>query len=114
MNHNFMVAYPGCHDIIPLSVATDKKLPLFLDLTHVNPYSVKSNFRLNNLRSFSEVVESKFFVLYADLNTGYHHANIREFHIEFLAFFFLVMPSLISCFIVMFCLLVSAGMFWLY
>ena len=86
MNHYFMVAYPGCHDIIPLSVATGKKLPLFLDLTHANPYSMKSNFRLNNLRSFSEVVESKFFVLYADFNTGYHHANIREFHIEFLAF----------------------------
>ena len=76
MTHYFMVAYPGCHDIIPLSVATGKKLPLFLDLTHVNPYSVKSNFRLNKLRSFSEVVESNFFVLYADLNTGYHHANI--------------------------------------
>ena len=60
MNHYFMVAYPGCHDIIPLSVATGKKLPLFLDLTHVDPYSVKSNLRLNNLRSFSGVVESKF------------------------------------------------------
>ena len=60
MNHYFMVAYPGCHDVIPLSVATGKKLPLFLDLTHVNPNSVKSNFRLNNLRYFSELIESNF------------------------------------------------------
>ena len=41
MNHNFMVAYPGRHDVIPLSVATGKKLPLFLDLPHVNPFLSK-------------------------------------------------------------------------
>ena len=36
MNPYFMVAYPGCHDVIPLSVVTGKKFPLILDLTHVN------------------------------------------------------------------------------
>ena len=60
MNHYLMVAYPGCHDVIPLSVATGKKLPLFLDLTHVSPYSVKYNSWLDNSRCFSELLESNF------------------------------------------------------
>ena len=79
MNHYLMVAYPGCHNVIPLSVATGKKLPLFLDLTHVNPYSVKSNFRLDNSRCFSEFLESNFLFFTLDFNTGYRPvATLRQ------------------------------------
>ena len=104
VNHYFMVAYPGCHDVIHLSVATGKKLPLFLDLTHVNPYSVKSNFRLDNLRCLSEVIESNFCSLHGFeywLSSRKHKGVSQR-----ISWFFLVVPSLISCFIVMFCLLV--------
>ena len=81
-----------------------KKLPLFLDLTHVNPYSVKSNFRVDNLRCFSKVIESNFclrgfeYWLSSRKHKGISHR---------ISWFFLVVPSLISCLIVMFCLLVS-------
>ena len=58
-----MDAYPGCHHhhiVNPLSVVTGKKLRLALDLTHVNPYQVKSKFKYDNLRCLSELLDQKF------------------------------------------------------
>ena len=50
----------------------------------MNPYSVKSNLRLDNSGCFSEFL-NQFFVIYVDLNTGYHHAAYANFT-EFLGF----------------------------
>ena len=56
-------AYPGCqhcHIVNPLSVITGKKLRLGLNLTHVNPYSVKPKFKYDNLRRLSEIFYQNF------------------------------------------------------
>ena len=71
----------------------------------MNPYSVKSNFRLDNLRCFSEVNESNFCSLrgFECWLASRRHKGISQR----ISWFLLVVPSLISCFIVMFYLLVS-------
>ena len=77
----------------------------------MNPYSVKSNFRLDNLRCFSELIESNFCLR----GFEYWLSSRKQKGIsQRISWFFLVVPSLISCFIVMFCLLSQSGMFWLY
>ena len=45
----------------PLSVAIGKKLPLVLDLRHVNPYVQHTASRYEDLRSLSEVFQQGFY-----------------------------------------------------
>ena len=58
------------HCVNPLSVAEGKKLHLVLDLSEVNRYLVKCNFRFEDLRSLAEVFQEGFCFFTWDLKSG--------------------------------------------
>ena len=60
------------HCVNPLSVAEGKKLHLVLDLSEVNRYLVKCNFRFEDLLSLAEVFQEGFCFFTWDLKSGYH------------------------------------------
>ena len=75
---------PYC--VNPLTVAEGKKLRLVIDLRHVNEYLVKPNFKYEDLRSLSQVIEEGHWFFTWDLKSGYHHVDICSEHQKYLGF----------------------------
>jgi hypothetical protein len=79
----------------PLSVSiTDKgKERLILDLRHVNLHLFKFKFKLEDVDTFTQLVESHDFLFSFDIKSAYHHIEILEDHRLFLGFSWVVMWS---------------------
>ena len=61
---------PYC--VNPLTVAEGKKLRLVIDLRHVNAFVSKVEFKYEDLRSLSQVLEENHWFFTWDLKSGYH------------------------------------------
>ena len=75
---------PFC--VNPLSVAKGKKLRLVIDLRHVNSFLVRFNFKYEDLRSLSQVLEEGHWFFTWDLKSGYHHVDICLEHQMYVGF----------------------------
>ena len=65
---------PFCFN--PLTIAEGKKLPLVIDLRHVNCPLVPFKFKYKDLRSLSQVLQDGHWFFTWDLKSGYHHVDI--------------------------------------
>ena len=77
-------APPFC--INPLSVVKGKKFRLVIDLRHVNNFLVRFNFKYEDLRSLSQVLEVGHWFFTWDLRSGYYYVDICAEHQTYLGF----------------------------
>ena len=75
---------PYC--VNPLTVATQSKLRLVIDLRHVNKYIKQNSLKYENLKVISEIFDKGDFFITFDLKSGYHHVPIHEDFQDFLGF----------------------------
>ena len=64
---------PFC--VNPLTVAEVKKLRLVIALRHVNYHLVRFEFKYEDLRSLSQVLQERLWFFTWDLKSGYHHVD---------------------------------------
>lgn len=72
--------------VSPLMVVEGKKPRLILDLSFVNTFLAKTNFRLEDLSSIWDVLPYKGYMLKFDFRSGYHHVRIESGSQRFLGF----------------------------
>ena len=74
--------------INPLSVSVNSegKPRLILDLRHVNSYIPKAQFRMEDWKVFLQYLSRGGFMYKFDLKSGYHHIDICQPHHQFLGF----------------------------
>ena len=74
--------------INPLSVSVNSegKPRLILDLRHVNSYIPKAKFRMEDWKVFLQYLSRGGFMYKFDLKSGYHHIDICQPHHQFLGF----------------------------
>ena len=70
----------------PLTVATEKKLRLVLDLRHPNKFVLKTKFKYEDLKHISQVLDFNQHYFSFDLESGYHHIDIFSEHHKYLGF----------------------------
>ena len=71
---------------LTVSVQTNGKKRLILDLRHINLHVFKQKFKCEGLHTIRDVFSKHFFVVSFDLKSGYHHVDIFPEHRAFLAF----------------------------
>ena len=74
--------------INPLSVSVNSegKPRLILDLRHVNSYIPKAKFRMEDWKVFLQYLSLGGYMYKFDLKSGYHHIDICQPHQQFLGF----------------------------
>ena len=75
---------PYCCNL--LTVAEGRKLPLVLDLRHVNNFLHQQNFKYENFKTASEFLYEEFYFSTFDLKCGYHHIPIHPDDRNYLGF----------------------------
>ena len=103
LEHSDFVSSAGCNllelDLIsevltpptvinPLSVSvnSDGKPRLILDLRHVNSYIPKAKFKMEDWKVFLQYLSRGGYMYKFDLKSGYHHIDICQPHQQFLGF----------------------------
>ena len=73
--------------VSPLGVVDNgKKLRLILDLRYINQFLQKQKFKLEDLRTASQIYRKGDFLVTFDLKSGYHHIPISKSYWRFLGF----------------------------
>ena len=79
-------ALPTVINPLSVSVNSEGKPRLILDLRHVNKHIPKAKFKMEDWRVFLQYVVRGGFMYKFDLKSGYHHIDICQSHQQFLGF----------------------------
>ena len=79
-------ALPTVINPLSVSVNSEGKPRLILDLRHVNKHIPKAKFKMEDWRVFLQYVAQGGFMYKFDLKSGYHHIDICQSHQQFLGF----------------------------
>ena len=79
-------ALPTVINPLSVSVNSEGKPRLILDLHHVNKHIPKARFKMEDWRVFLQYVVRGGFMYKFDLKSGYHHIDICQSHQQFLGF----------------------------
>ena len=83
---SYVLTPPTVINPLSVSVNSEGKPRLILDLRHVNSYIPKAKFRMEDWKVFLQYLSRGGFTYKFDLKSGYHHIDICQPHHQFLCF----------------------------